>query len=301
MTKDDVIVTNGAQQAIAIAVDALVSPESRVGVDRVSYPAALELLRRRGAELVTNPRRGLACTYVMPGVANPRGDRLSPARRAELLAGEAPIIADEAYAELGFDGVVERPLLADARDRVWHVGTFSKTLCPGFRVGWLVPPPAHAVATLQAKRDRDLQAGSLAQQVVRAFLAADDFDARLARARAFYARRAERLLRALRREFPGWRAMDPVGGFSIFVETDLEGDESRLLAAAVRRGVSFDPGSLFRPDERARPIAMRLCFSATRARGLEAGIARLAHAVRDVSTTRRTLPSRPLAHASTPE
>jgi 2-aminoadipate transaminase len=155
------------------------------------------------------------------------------------------------------------------------VGTLSKTLCPGLRVGWLVPPPADRMRALRAKRDADLQAGSLAQSIVREYLAHEDWGARLARARAFYAGRAERLARALRRRLPSWRFRDPEGGFSIFVETDLEGDDARLLATATRAGVSFDPGRLFRVDERSSPIALRLCFSTVSPRDLDEAARRL--------------------------
>ena len=185
---EDVIVTNGAQQALSIAADILLPPGARVAVDRETYPAALDLFRTRGADPVLS-LDGAACAYAMPGVANPRGDALTSSRRGALLRSRLPIIADEAYAELRFDGVVDAPLLPDARGSVWHVGTFSKTLCPGFRVGWLVPPPSELKSALRVKHDRDLQAGSLAQQVLRAFLDADDFDAR-SLARASSTRRA---------------------------------------------------------------------------------------------------------------
>jgi 2-aminoadipate transaminase len=285
VTPEDVIVTSGAQQAISIAAEILVRPGGRVGVDRLTYPAALELFRSRRAVPVTNGS-GVACTYCMPGVANPRGDALTATRRKLLLATRRPIIADEAYTELRFDGSVERPLLADAPDRVWHVGTLSKTLCPGFRVGWLVPPPRARARALRLKHDRDLQAGSFSQHVVRAFLDRDDFDRRLARARAFYQRRAERLLRAMHVRFPGWRWREPAGGFSVFVETDLEGDEAQLLAIATEHGVSFDPGRLFRPSEEASPVAMRLCFSAAPLKMLDEAVLRLERAVRAFESRR---------------
>ena len=276
---DDVIVTNGAQQALAVAADLLLGDGDRVGVDPETYPAALDLFRSRGAQPVAG-FEGIACVYAMAGVANPRGNGLPASRRAQLLGSSFPVLVDEAYAELRFDGVVDPPLLGDARDRVWHVGTFSKTLCPGFRVGWLVPPPRDLKRALRMKHDRDLQAGSLAQQVLRAFLTDDDFDARLSRSRTFYEARAERLSRALRRRFPSWRFRDPIGGFSLFVETDLEGDDARLLALATRHGVSFDPGRLFRPAGRSSPIALRLCYSAVHPSLLDEAVKRLQVAAR---------------------
>jgi 2-aminoadipate transaminase len=274
LTEDDIIVTSGAQQALAIATEVLRERSGAFEVDEESYPAALDLFRARGVRL-TSKRGPVAATYVMPGVANPRGDGVSPSRRAELLMRGAPIIADEAYAELRFDGALERPLLADARDRTWHIGTFSKTLCPGLRVGYLIPPPNDRQLALQIKHELDLQAPGLAQAILEEFLARDDFDARLDRARTFYRRRADRLLSLVRRAFPRFRVTEPEGGFCLYVETDEEGDDAALLALATEHGVSFDPGSLFRHDQSSSPIAMRLCFSATRTADFAVAVERL--------------------------
>ena len=258
---DDVIVTNGAQQAIALAVEQLVATGRTVGVDAQTYPGALDLFRNHDIAPVVGPTE-VSWIYTMPGVANPTGNGMTPATREGLLRSGAPIIADEAYAELRFDGRVDRPLLADARDRVWHVGTFSKVVCPGLRIGWLVAPRALQGAVLRSKRDTDLQAASLAQAVMAAFLERDDYDQRLTRTRAFYAARAERFVEALARHVPSWSFTRPEGGFSVFVQTDLDGHPATLLASALRLGVSFDPGGLFwaRRPESPSP-SMRLCYS----------------------------------------
>ncbi|HEY8078565.1 MAG TPA: PLP-dependent aminotransferase family protein, partial [Labilithrix sp.] len=165
---EDVVVTAGAQQALAIAADLVGVSGARVGVDAETYPGALELLRARGAETVATG--DAACHYVVPGASNPRGLGVSAERRARVLASGKPIVVDEAYAELRFDGRLEPLFLTEARDRVFHVGTFSKTLCPGFRIGWLVVPRALRDATREAKRELDLQAGSLAQAIVERWL-----------------------------------------------------------------------------------------------------------------------------------
>lgn len=290
VSADEVIVTSGAQQALAIATEVLGERGRAMEVDAESYPAALDLFRGRGLRL--RPARGaladsVAAAYVMPGVSNPRGHGLSPARTRALLARNAPLIVDEAYSELRFDGQIERPILADARDRAFHIGTLSKTLCPGLRVGWLVPPRRDLEAALAAKRDLDLQAASLGQAILDEFLARDDFDARLARARKFYRRRAERLLCALRRTFPSFSISEPEGGFSVWVETDEEGDDRELLSIATDHGVSFDPGRLFRHDESSSPMAMRLCYSATSIPDLEDAVARLSRAFRARRRRRR--------------
>ena len=214
----------------------------------------------------------------MPAIGNPRGRAMADADRRALLSRPLHIVEDDAYAELRFDGSVARPLLADARARVWHVGSFSKTLCPGLRVGWLVPPPAWRERATEIKHASDLQASSLGQTVLELFLERDDFEARLRRARRFYRARAARLLRAVRRHLPAWRCDEPEGGFSLFLQSDEPGDDFALLEEATRHGVGFDPGCIFRPDNRSTPLALRLCFSYARARDLDEGVRRLARA-----------------------
>jgi len=285
VTPDDVIVTSGAQQALAIATTLLAPREVHVGVDAETYPGALDLFRSRGAM----PTASAAASdvdwhYVVPGSSNPRGLALPPERRRALLASGKPLVVDEAYAELRFDGILDAPLLAEAPDRVYHVGTFSKTLCPGLRVGWLVVPRSAREEALRIKREDDLQAGSLGQAVLEAYLARDDYEARLVRARKTYASRAARLVRALRRELPGvFRFAEPEGGFAVFVESDLEHvDEARALSLATAAGVSFDPGSMFRADGATAPFGMRLSCSSLSGEAIDEGVRRLARVMAEL-------------------
>ncbi len=275
ITSRDVIVTSGAQQAVGIAMAALRARGSRVALDARTYPVALDLLRAARAQLVDDVARA-DWVYTMPGVTNPDGSGMCPRLLDAILSSEVPVIADEAYAELRFDGATPRPLLADAGDRTWHVGTLSKILCPGLRVGWLVPPASQRDRALEAKRRSDLEAGTLSQAVARAFFARDDLDARLARTRAFYRRRVRALVRALRRSLPSWRFAEPEGGFSVYVDTDLVGDEATFLELAVHEGVSFDPGRAFLRDGPLDHVTMRLCFSQADSADLEEGVERLA-------------------------
>jgi 2-aminoadipate transaminase len=283
ISPEDVIVTSGAQQALAIVCDVLAVAGGRVAVDPETYPGALDLFRAKGARTVTT-LDDVAFAYVVAGASNPRGLGLTAARREQLLASGRPIVADEAYAELRFDGVVPRPLVVDAPQRVLHVGTFSKTLCPGLRVGWLVVPKHLRAEALRAKREADLQASSLAQAVLESYLADADFDEHLARARELYASRVDRLARAVTRELPEYRFVRPEGGFTIFVERDDEKaiDEARALAVAAAHGVSFDPGSMFRVDEKRTPFGMRLSASSLGETAIDEATSRLATALREV-------------------
>ena len=265
-----VIVTAGAQQALAIAGAAL--RERTISVGDATYPAALEAFRRSGAVPVV---RGGEVRYAITGVSNPTGRAVD---HRELLAQPRPIVADEAYAELRFDGQVPRPLVADAADRVWHVGTVSKTIAPGLRVGWLVPPPAEHQLALDLKAAADLHTGSISQAALGHLLARLDYDGLLVRARATYAARGEALALALARELPDVRFVAPEGGFSIWVETDDRGDELALLEAALAEGVMVDPGSLFRVDP-DQPVGFRLSFSSAAPARLVVGARRLGRAL----------------------
>jgi 2-aminoadipate transaminase len=276
---DDVLVTNGAQEALSIAVQLIAASAPRIAVDPETYPGALDAFAAHGIEAVVEPEHADA-RYVMPDVSNPRGTGLDAAARDRVLEGRHPIIEDDAYADLRFDGPAARPLLATALGRVWHIGTFSKTFCPGLRVGWLVPPSRHLAKARAVKHDSDLQPNGLAQAVLEQILAKEDFDAHLARLRRFYAARARRLARGVRRFLPDWRFTMPSGGFALWLEAPDDVDEVGLLRAAIDAGVSFDPGSQFRPDHASRPTALRLCFSYVEADKLAIGVERLAEAWR---------------------
>ncbi len=295
---DDVVITSGAQQAIALALELTARPRDAVGVGAESYPAALELIRARGLSPVAR-WEGARVRYVMPAVHNPRGDALAAADRAQLLGTRGAIIEDDAYAELRFDGPPPPPLLAEAPDRVLHVGTLSKTLSPGLRIGWLVVPPRLRERALELKQGSDLQASSLGQAIAETYLLGDgkdlpgvDWDARLVRLRRFYRRRATLLGRALRAALPDWQFTAPEGGFAIWARAPDAAravDELAFLRAAVAAGVSFDPGSTFRPDRALRPLAIRLCFSAAPATAFEEGARRLARAWRRMRDANRKI------------
>jgi 2-aminoadipate transaminase len=247
-----IIVTAGAQQALAIAARLL---GGAIAVGDATYAAAIDAFIRSGAQVVCS---GGTARYVLHGVSNPHGVEL--ADRDALLASSEPMIVDEAYAELRFDGITPRPLLADAPDRVWHVGTISKTIAPGLRVGWLIPPASHHAAALELKSAADLQTSSLSQAALARLLATTDYDALLARTRTAYADRAAALVEALHRHAPSLRFREPEGGFSLWIETDRPGDDIALLRTMLDTGVMVDPGSAFCPGPR-ETIAIRASYS----------------------------------------
>jgi 2-aminoadipate transaminase len=254
---EDVIITSGAQQALSLTVSVLPEVRRSIDVTAETYPGALDLFRRAGA--LVSDARCAGVSYVVTGVGNPSGVDITPAERNELLASGRFLVVDEAYAELRFDGHAGRPLCADAPDHVFHVGTFSKTLCPGLRVGWVIGPARFRQALIAAKRNADLQASTLGQDMLEKLFERFDWDDHLVRARKAYARRLDRLMHSVRRHLPSFSFREPEGGFTLFVRSDDPHlDEVEVLERATAFGTSFDPGSLFRRDESARLFAMRL-------------------------------------------
>lgn len=273
-----VLITSGAQQAISIALRACLRPEATVGIDAYSYPGALDALHAVGARPSSLVQPADAY-YVMPALANPEGRTMTPLERARLLAqarrSDAWILEDDAYAETVFDGLPPVPLLAQAPERVFHIGTFSKALCPGLRIGWLVPPHRALETCLRFKQANDLQANSLTQILVERYLTSGDFDGHLRRVRARYRRRAWLLARALERELPQLRFQLPRGGFSIWLQSERPIDDARLLDTGLAHGVSFDAGRPFCRDA-PRGLCLRLSYSSVPESRIEEGARRLA-------------------------
>ncbi|HTJ45161.1 MAG TPA: PLP-dependent aminotransferase family protein [Kofleriaceae bacterium] len=269
---DEVVITAGAQQALALAASGALARGARISVGDATYPGALEAFQHAGA-IACASSSSCDVAYVMPTVANPTGQVCVP-------AVDVVTIADEAYAELRFDGTIDPPLCARDRDRVWHIGTVSKTLSPGLRIGWLVPPPGRLAEVIDRKHALDLQASSLGQAALLSLLASIDYDAHVARARSSYARRADAALTALRAHAPpSWRYEAPRGGFSIWIETARTDDDLTCLHRALAAGVTIDPGCLFRPPSLRAPFAFRLSFSSVPLADLAPAIARLARAL----------------------
>jgi len=288
VSPDEIIVTSGAQQAITIAAQLLLRRGARVGVDAETYPSALDAFRTLGLVPTAAPASVL---YRMPAVANPGGATMASTERRAMLARARFVIEDDAYGDLLFEGAAPTPLLAASRSRVVYVGTFSKTLGPGLRVGFLIVPRQLHARALRRKADDDLQANSLSQAIVQEYLAHDDFELFLRKLRRHYRRRAERLMTAMARHLPAWTWAAPAGGFGLWVHTDQRVDETAFLRRSVSAGVSFDPGSRFLCQAGAHdgPTRLRLCFSAVPETAIDEGVRRLARAW---ATTTRSASSR---------
>ena len=286
---DQVLITSGAQQALGIALAVAVRPNDALGVQPETYPGALDALRVAKVEAV-NLEAAARAYYVMPSISNPRGLPLDAAVRYALLQRaqkrKAILIEDDAYADTAFAAAPGRPLIADLPERTFHVGTFSKTLAPGLRVGWLVAPKSFLHDVLTVKQTQDLQANTLAQAALEGYLSGESYPRQLRKLRLSYRRRARRLARAVAEYLPTFRFQAPVGGFSIWLENGLGVDDEAFFEIALRHGVTFDAGRAFRWHPQARGLAFRLCYSTVAEEQIEVGVKRLADAWAEMTCQR---------------
>lgn len=297
---DDLIVTNGSQQGIDLVARLLLEAGDRVVVEAPTYFGALQVFEPfdvqiasvpvddRGVivealerELSARPRPKLI--YTIPTFQNPSGVTLDPERRAALVALAerygVPIVEDDPYGELWFDRPPPPPLRALHAD-VLYLGTFSKTLAPGLRIGWLAAPRRLMKLLVDAKEGADIQADRLLQRALARVLADEWFEQHLAAARARYRERCALVLRGLKRELASlatWN--EPAGGFFIWVALPEGVDTDALLVECARQGVAYIPGSAFYHD-RAPRSTFRLGFTTLSPAQLDEGIARLGRAIR---------------------
>lgn len=300
VSTDQVLITNGSQQGIDLVARVLLDPGDLVAVESPSYLAALQTFAGCEATFasVASDDDGMdvddlarvfatrtpKLVYVVPEFQNPKGTTLSAGRRTALLAlcqaHRVPVLEDNPYGELRFRGEAPAPLAAlDDSGVVVHLGTFSKTLAPGMRLGWLVGPRELVRSITIAKQAADLHTATLAQRAASALLARFDYDAHLGTLRRVYGERCDAMLGALERHLPaGTRWTRPEGGLFVWAElpSGLRADD--LFAEALREKVAFVPGSAFYADA-PRYETLRLNYSNRPSELIEEGIARLGRVV----------------------
>ncbi len=292
-----VLVTSGGIEALQLLCGVFVDAGDAVAVEAPTYLGALMAFRRSGAEVVgismtdagldvdeldRHLRRGgpvPKLLYVIPDHQNPTGLTLSlEGRRAlvDLCARHGVLVVEDvAYRELGFDGEPLPSLWSLAPDTVVQVGTFSKILFPGVRLGWAVGPRTVVAAMASAKQNSDQCAGALGQRIMSAFVAGGHFPAHLAAARRLYAARAAAMVAGLERSMPPsttWTR--PQGGFFVWLTAPEGVDTVGLAADAQREGVAFVPGAPFYVDGRGRN-QIRLAFSGVPEARIDEGVRRL--------------------------
>jgi DNA-binding transcriptional MocR family regulator len=303
---DEILVTSGAQQGLDLLFRTFTDPGDSVAMESPTYTGALALARFAGVEIVPLPMtpdgpdvaplrgRRAKLLYVMPERQNPTGVTATEANRREVLAA-----AEDAGALVVEDGYEEpesgkTPLAARRPERVVWLGTLSKDLVPGFRIGWLAAPRGVVERLALVKRTADFQTPLPLQAAIASFLRAGaDREARKARAWEVEMRR-EAMAEALGRHLPevSWWGGEP--GSALFWLRLPEGVSGRSVAeAAGARGVAVAPGGDFDPEGKDR-AALRLSVSRVERDAIEPGVALLAESVRETRARSSVIDAAPV-------
>jgi 2-aminoadipate transaminase len=323
---ENVLITSGSQQALDLIGKLFVNAGDRLLVEAPTYLGALQAFSIYGAEYVSVPcdedglrtdllepklRTGPKFMYVLPNFQNPGGTTLSEARRHHLVALAdkygIPIIEDDPYGQLRYEGVHLPSLVVLDRENirrdngytlgnVIYLSTFSKTLAPGLRLGWIVAPPEVIAKLVQLKQGTDLHTSTFAQAVTYE-VARDNFlDEHVKKLRAVYRERRDVMLAALAEYFPPevtWTK--PQGGLFLWVTLPALMDANLLFTEALKQNVAFVPGdSFFAPNVNGANVGngvnggngvesgrhMRLNFSNASPDRIREGIRRLSVAIK---------------------
>jgi 2-aminoadipate transaminase len=305
--RDGILITAGSQQALDIVGRVFLDRGDVIVTELPSYLGGLQAFRAYEAEMVGVPLdddgvdparlaevlaalrgqgRRPKFIYVVPDFQNPSGITWSRARREALLRLAAEfdtlVVEDNPYREIRFTGQAPPPVAAlDPDGRTIYLSTFSKTLAPGLRIGWIAAPPAVIERCVTVKQGMDLCTTPFTQAVTAALLARGALSARLPEIVARYGRKCETMLEALAREMPpevSWTR--PEGGLFLWVRAPDAIDTGALLRHAMsEEGVAYVPGQPFHCDGSGRNT-MRLNFSYPSEEQIREGIARLARVVR---------------------
>ena len=264
---DEIVVTNGALEALNLCLAAVTEPGDAVVVESPCFYATLQALERRGlraVEVPTHPREGIdldaleaaiarhaprAC-WLMPTFQNPLGATMPEARKRDLVdllaRHDIPLIEDDVYGELHY--APKRALPAKAFDReglVMHCASFSKSLAPGYRIGW-VAAGRHVRAIARGKLTSTLNTNVPAQIALARYLERGGFDRHLRRLRATLAAQQAQYIAAVAAVFPeGTRVTRPEGGYFLWLELPEGTDALALQRQAARAGISIAPGPMF--------------------------------------------------------
>ncbi|VVD77551.1 PLP-dependent aminotransferase family protein [Pandoraea terrigena] len=312
VSPSQVLVTTGSQQGLDLVARILVDPGSSVLIETPTYLGAVQALAQYEPvfeevpadaagllpeRLTEASMRRARLLYTQPNFQNPTGRTLAPERRIALVSRATRhgllLVEDDPYGELVYSGVTPASLLSMAPGSVVHLGSFSKVVAPGLRVGYLVAPEALMGKLLQAKQASDLHTTGITQRLVHALLNDGEYDAHLDAIRRRYRAQCALMLSCLAEHMPdGVTWSRPTGGMFLWVTLPAEIDSTLLFEDALARGVAFIPGASFHAVA-PKANTLRLTFTTATPSQIESGIARLAQAIR--ARLRPTEPHRPVA------
>jgi 2-aminoadipate transaminase len=300
---NQVLVTNGSMQADAFLFDALVDRGDTVIVELPTYDRTLLALRNRGADVrmvelepdgidTAALERVLAAgaspklAHIIPNFQNPAGYTLSAVKRQRLLelarSYRFTIFEDDPYVALRFEGESLPTMLSMGSDAVVYASSFSKTVCPGIRVGYLVGPQALIAGIAKIATSTYISPSMVSQAIVNQFCRSGAIDRSIVTVREALRERAQTLCAALADRLPDARFVAPEGGYFLWLELPSGSDVSALFEAAVARGVQFVKGSDFMLE--GGESSLRLAYSGVTPPEIEEGVKRLAEAYEQVGS-----------------
>lgn len=300
VSPSDILITAGSQQGIDLAARVLLDPGDSVLVEQPTYLAAIQVFRSYEASFccVSNDEQGMRVDeaeeaikraqpkliYLVPNFQNPAGTTLSLERRYKLIELSqkygVPIVEDDPYGELRYRGDHLPPLKAlDEDGLVISISTFSKSLCPGLRVAWMIAPPQIYQKLVVAKQAADLHSSTLSQRAIYNYLLNNSYEDRLSQLCAVYGERCQSMLDSLEELFPKevkWTR--PEGGMFLWVELPEEAQAESVFKEALQQRVAFVPGAPFYPEDPKHNF-FRLNFSNQTPARIREGIRRLASVI----------------------
>ncbi len=299
---ENVIVTNGSLEADAFVFDFFVKPGDAVIVEKPTYDRTLLNLRNRGAEvhqvsidadgIDTDELRRLlegglrpTLAHIIPNFQNPAGVTLSAQRRTALLALASEfgftIFEDDPYADIRFRGErLANMLSQDTNDVVVHASSFTKTVCPGVRVGYLVGPKPFIAEIVKRATNQYISPVMVSEAIVHQFCVAGDLERSIATVCDALGERATVLAESLRKHIPGVQFTEPDGGYFLWIDLPDDVDVDKVLPAAAERGVAVVKGSDFLLEGGRH--SLRLAYSAVTVDQIDEGVRRLAAAIDEV-------------------
>jgi 2-aminoadipate transaminase len=300
---ENVLVTNGSMQADAFLFDALVAPDDTVIVELPTYDRTLLSLRNRGADVrmvelepdgidTAALERVLAAgaqpklAHIIPNFQNPAGYTLSAPKRERLLelarAHQFTIFEDDPYVSLRFEGDSLPTMLSLGPDVVVYASSFSKTVCPGIRVGYLVGPPDLIARIVKIATSTYISPNMVAQGIVNQFCRSGAVQRSVETVRAALRDRARALCDALSEQLPDAAFVAPEGGYFLWVDLPDGTDVAALFDAAAARGVQFVKGTDFMLE--GGESSLRLAYSGVTPAEIQEGVRRLAEAYQEVGS-----------------
>ncbi len=299
---DELLIVSGAQQALDLIARVIVDSEETVALENPGYFGATLAFRAAGAHTIgidvdeaglrvddlerAQRRRRLRCVYTTPASQLPTGVALAPERRNALLAfarrEQVPVVEDDYDAELRVEGAAPPALKQrDPGDLVLYTGTFSKSLFPGLRIGYLLAPAPLRVPLATARITATMQAGLVDQLALTELLETDALDRHIRRMRRHYGAKRQALLDALEAEMPPEvRATPPAGGNGVWVALPDAVDVEPLLRRAAAQGIAAGFGPTFCVEGTPRSALLLSCAVASD-EAMREGVARLAALIRE--------------------